>query len=48
MISQQIPYNFPLRDIVEEKEVTENGDEAEDTKTSNNVYTGVFQIKFPW
>ena len=47
MISQQIPYNFPLRDIVEEKEVTEHGDEAEDTKTSNKVYNGVFQIKFP-
>ena len=40
------PYNLSLRDIVEENEVTKHGDEADETKTSNNIDDSVFQIKF--
>ena len=40
------PYNLPVRDIVEEDEVTKHGDEADQTKASNNVDYSVFQIKF--
>ena len=39
-------YNFTLRDIVEEDEVTEHCDEAEKTKSSHNVDHRVLQIKF--
>jgi hypothetical protein len=39
------PYKFPLRDIVEENEVTKHGDEADEPKSSNNIYNSVFQIK---
>ena len=35
-------YNLPVRDIVEEDEVTKHGDEADETKSSNNIYDGVF------
>ena len=42
------PYNLPVWDIVEEDEVTKHGDEADETKTSNNVDYGVFKIKFSW
>ena len=38
-------YNFALRDIVEEDEVAEHGDEAEESETSDNVDHNIFQIK---
>ena len=38
-------YNFPLRNIVEENEITKHGDEAEKTKPSNNIDNSVFQVK---
>ena len=40
------PHNLSLRDIVEEDEVTEHGDEADQTKTSHNIDDSVLQIKF--
>ena len=39
-------YYLSVRDIVEEDEVTKHGDEADETKTSNNVDNSVLQIKF--
>ena len=48
MVLVDDPYNFPLRAIVEENEVTKHGDEADETKSSNNVYNSVFQIKLSW
>ena len=39
-------YNFTLRDIVEEDEVTKHGDKAEKTKSSHNVDHRVLQIEF--
>ena len=36
------PHNLSLRDIVEEDEVTEHGDEADESKTSNNINNSIF------
>ena len=41
-------YNWSLGDIVEEDEVAEHGDEAEETESSNNVDHCVLQIKLSW
>ena len=41
-------YNWSLRDIVEEDEVAEHGDEAEETETSHDVDHCVLQIKLSW
>ena len=44
----KLTYNFPLRDIVKEHEVTKYGDETDETKSSNNIYDGVFKGKLSW
>ena len=41
-------YNWSLGDIVEEDEVAEHGDEAEETESSHNVDHCVLQIKLSW
>ena len=41
-------YNFPLLDVVEEDEVTEHGDEAEQAQARHDVDHGVLQVKLPW
>ena len=41
-------YNFTLGDIVEEDEIAEHGDEAEETKPSHNVDHCVLQVKLSW
>ena len=41
-------YNWSLGDIVEEDEVAEHGDEAEETESSHNVDHCVLQVKFSW
>ena len=38
-------YNFPLLDIVEEDEVTEHGDEAEEAEARHNVDDGVLEVE---
>ena len=39
------PYKEAFVDIVEEDEVAEHGDEAEESETSDNVDHNIFQIK---
>ena len=39
-------HNFTLGDIVEEDEVAEHGDEAEEAESGNNVDHRVLQVKF--
>ena len=39
------PYKEAFIDIVEEDEVAEHGDEAEESETSDNVDHNIFQIK---
>ena len=39
-------YQHSFRDIVEEDEVTEHGDKAEETEASDHINHSVFQIKF--
>ena len=41
-------YNFPLLDVVEEDEVTEHGDEAEQAQAGHYVDHSVLQIKLSW
>ena len=41
-----VTHYFPLLDIVEKNKVAEHGDEAEQSKTSNNIDNCVLQIKF--
>ena len=41
-----VTHYFPLFDIVEKNKVAEHGDEAEQSKTSNNIDNCVLQIKF--
>ena len=41
-------YNWSLGDIVEEDEVAEHGDEAEETESSHNVDHCVLQVKLSW
>jgi hypothetical protein len=43
---KMISYNFPLGDIVEEDEVAEHGDEAEQPEAGHYVDHGVLQVKF--
>ena len=38
-------YNFPLLDIVEEDEVTEHGDEAEEAEARHDVDDGVLEVE---
>ena len=41
-------YNFTLRNIVEENEVTEHGDEAEESQARHYVDHCVLKIKLSW
>ena len=40
------PHNLSLRDIVEEDEVTEHGDEADESQTSNNIDDRILKVEF--
>ena len=42
----KIEYHLSFRNIVEKNEITKHGDETDETKTSNNIDDGIFQIKF--
>ena len=44
--SLQSTHHFSLRDIVQEDEVTEHGDEADEAESSHHVNHGVLQGKF--
>ena len=45
MIQDCKTYNFPLRDIVEHDEVTEHGDEADESQAGHYIDHGVFQTE---
>ena len=40
------PHNLSLRDIVEKDEVTEHGDEADESQTSNDIDDRIFKVEF--
>ena len=42
----QFTYNFPFFDVVEEDEIAEHSDEAEEPESSHNVDHRVLQVKF--